>query len=168
MGPLPRKENTPTMFSTSPNEIEASDIDAVQRTGDATPLGDGRVALPVLLILSSESGKTFTGEDFPIAIHLTNGVQARRVDIEDARPVLTLAPGLGSESAPESAPESTAESQDDPATEPPLADAAAASDSAPSDAAPAEMATEATAAASDAAPAEATTPSDSPADPAEE
>lgn len=70
------------MFTDSPFEIEASDIDTLVRAGDAVTLPDGRVALPVLLVLSSASGKTFTADEFPTAMHLTNGVQVRRLVFE--------------------------------------------------------------------------------------
>ena len=98
------------MFTDSPFEIEASDIDTLVRAGNAVKLSDGRVALPVLLVLADHSGKVFSGDEFPTAMHLTNGVQVRRMVFEHLGAAV-----IEVHAAPDEAPAAAAEPSSEPA-----------------------------------------------------
>lgn len=112
------------MFTDSPFEIEASDIDTLVRAGDAVTLHDGRVALPVLLVLSSASGKTFAPDEFPTAMHLTNGVQVRRLVFEQLGAVVIEAHAAPAIAEPEFAPEVAAPAEPAEPAEPAAPEAA--------------------------------------------
>ena len=87
----------------NPKVIEAANIARVLTDGAVRELPDGSQALSALLVIRPESGKHYAAGTFPLAMHLTDGVNYRTLSFE---------PVPAPEAVPESAPDITVTSVD--------------------------------------------------------
>jgi hypothetical protein len=69
-------------YPNNPTIIESVDIMRVLTDGTVQDLPDGTQALTVQLVLRPENGKRYAAGSFPLAIHLTDGVQYRTLAFE--------------------------------------------------------------------------------------
>jgi hypothetical protein len=69
-------------YTNNPNVIEAVDIVRVLTDGTVQDLPDGTQALTVQLVIRPESGKRYAPGSFPLAMHLTDGVNYRTMAFE--------------------------------------------------------------------------------------